>query len=264
MESAVNSSALASDIHVLCPYIGTLINEDVTSHGDYTLALKDAALLKGLFFQWIRPNIFQVNTFIYQSSNINYSIVWGGHLMGDVYFLPSKWGSWVAGAGSEFISINMDADSNPMPLTNGGYTSFSDFEMGNTVCTPFFRAGYRFTPMSGIVKVSIFPWAGIQYECVRGRIEVDFPVFQSPQHADIVANDWYALAGLGVNANLFHFVDLEAKYHATFNADTLYPTVSAMANIFLTRHIGISYRFKYMAQSSGSNTYHMFGLAFVF
>jgi hypothetical protein len=254
----------AGDIRILCPYAGALINEDITSHQTYTLSLRDTALLKGLFFQWIRPQVFQVNTFLYQSSNVNYSAVWGGHLMGDAYFLASKWGAGVAGAGSEFIFISMDADSHSMRMTNGEYTGFSDFEMQNTVYTPFIRAGYKFTPMSGNVKLSVLPWAGVQYEGVRGRIEVDFPVFQYPMHADIVADHWYALAGLGVNANLFHFVDLEAKYHATFNTGALYPTASAMMNLFLTRRVGLSYRFKYMELSAGSNTYHMGGIAFVF
>ncbi|MFH0920298.1 MAG: hypothetical protein V1913_08030 [Fibrobacterota bacterium] len=258
------SSVHADDVRVLCPYAGALINEVSTSHQGYTLSLKDTSLLKGFFFQWIRPGVFQANTFLYQSSDINYSTVWGGHLMGDVYFLSSRWGSGVAGAGSEFISITLDADSNSMPMTNGGYTGFSDFEMQNTVYTPFVRAGYRFTPTSGSVKFTAFPWAGVQYQGVRGRIEVDFPVFQYPMHSDIVADDWFALAGVGVNANIFHFIDLEAKYHATADADSLYSTVSGMANVFLTRHIGLSYRFKYMKMSTGYNTFHMGGVAFVF
>ncbi|OGJ87386.1 MAG: hypothetical protein A2268_14630 [Candidatus Raymondbacteria bacterium RifOxyA12_full_50_37] len=254
----------ANDIRILCPYAGALINEVETSHHSYTLTLEDTALLKGLFFQWIRPQVFQVNTFLYQSSDINYSSVWGGHLMGDVYFLASRWGTGLAGAGSELISINMDADSNSMPMTNGGHTSFSDFEMQNMVYTPFIRAGYKLSQLMGIVRLSVFPWAGVQYQGVRGKMEVDFPVFQYPTHADIVADDWFALAGLGVNANIFHFIDLEGKYHATFDADTLYPTISAMANVFLTRHIGLSYRFKYMEMSTGTNTFHMGGVAFVF
>jgi|SRR3989339_401008 len=258
------SGARADDIRVACPYAGALVNVVEVTHPPYTLSLEDTSLLKGLFFQWIRPQVFQVNAFFYQTSDINYSDVWGGHLMGDVYFLPSQWGSCVAGAGSEVISIAMDADSNSMPMTNGGYTGFSDFEMQNTVYTPFVRAGYRFTPAIGLVKFSVFPWAGVQYQGVRGRIEIDFPAFQYPMHEDIIDDDWFAMAGAGANANIFHFIDLEAKYHATFDADTLYPTVSAMANIFLTRHVGLSYRFKYMEMSMGSNTFHMGGVAFVF
>lgn len=257
------SSAPASDIRVICPYGGALINEVKTSHMGYTVVMKDMALLKGLFFQWIRPEAFQVNGFLYQSSNINYSTVWGGHLMGDAYFLRSPLGSGVAGAGSEFLYITMDAGSNPMPLTNGGYTGFSDFKMKNTVATPFVRAGYRFTPFTGIVKLSVFPWAGAQYEGARVHMAVDFSVLH-PQPSDTSTSDWFALAGLGVNANLFHFIDLEAKYHATFNTSVNYPTVTAMANVFVTRHIGLSYRFKYMEMSMGSNIYHMGGIAFVF
>jgi hypothetical protein len=261
---SASSPALAEDIRIVCPYVGGLVNTETPSHGSYSLSLKGTGLLEGLFLQWIRPSTFQVNTFIYQSSNINYSDVWGGHIMGDIYFFTSKLGSLVAGAGSEFIFIYMDADSNAMPLTSGDYTSFGDFEMKNRVYTPFVRAGYRFTPKTGKIRFSLFPWVGVQYQGVRGRIAVDFPAFQYPQRADISSNDWYAMAGLGANANIFHFIDLEAKYHATFDKTTLYSTITAMVNVFITRHIGVSYRFKYMEQSMGSNTFHMGGIAIVF
>jgi hypothetical protein len=249
----VFSPVFAGDILVVCPYPGALINKVVTSHQGYTLSLKDDAFLEGIFFQWIRPSDFQVNTFLYHSSNINYSTVWGGHIMGDVYFLASQRGTFAVGAGSEIISINMNAGSNPMPLTGGGYTGFSDFKMQNTVYTPFVRALYKFTPVNGVVKLSVFPWAGGQYQGVRGKMTVDFPVFQSPMQEGITADDWYALTGLGVTANILHFIDLEAKYHATYDTKTYYATASAMAFFFFTRHIGLSYRFKYMELSNGSN-----------
>lgn len=254
----------AKDIRILCPYAGSLINTVSTTHGGYTISLTDRALLEGLFFQRVRPGLFQVNAFLYHSSNINYSTVWGGHVMGDVYFLPSRWGACVAGAGSEFISIIMEADSNPMPLTTGGHTGFSDFEMNNTVYTPFVRAGYRCTLTKGAAKIALFPWLGAEYQGVRGRIQIDFPAFQYPRHATLVADDWFAMAGIGANATIFHFLDLEAKYHDTFDTKIHYPTVSAMANIFLSRRVGVSYRFKYMEMSMGSNTYHMAGVALIY
>jgi len=253
----------AQDIRILSPYVGVLYNKEEPSHEGNTIVLSDAARMEGLFFQWIRPGAFQANAFLYHASNINYSTVWGGHMMGDAYFHGSRWGAFLLGGGSEFISINMDADSNRMPVKGGGYTGFSDFEMRNTIVTPFLRTGYRFTPLSGRVKLAMTPWTGVQYEGVRGAIEVDFPAFQYPAHAGIRSNDWYALLGLGLNATLFHFIDLEVKYHATFNAASLYSTASAMTNIFLTRHIGLSYRYKYMEMYQGSNIFNMGSVVFV-
>jgi hypothetical protein len=37
-----------------------------------------------------------------------------------------------------------------------------------------------------------------------------------------------------------------------------------MANFFVTRHWGVSYRFKYMQSTGGPTSYHLFGVAYVF
>jgi hypothetical protein len=63
---------------------------------------------------------------------------------------------------------------------------------------------------------------------------------------------------------LFYFINLEGKYHATINGDELFPTVSAMTNVYVTRRIGVSYRFKYMEMADGMNLYNMIGVALLF
>ncbi len=60
-----------------------------------------------------------------------------------------------------------------------------------------------------------------------------------------------------MGATIFHFIELQAKYKATFNADDLLHTVDALANVFFTRHWGLSYRFKYMQTTDGSTSYHI-------
>ena len=74
---------------------------------------------------------------------------------------------------------------------------------------------------------------------------------------------FYGIAGLSLSATIFHFIELQAKYKATFNADDLLHTVDALANVFFTRHWGLSYRFKYMQTTGGSTSYHIGGIAFV-
>jgi hypothetical protein len=79
-----------------------------------------------------------------------------------------------------------------------------------------------------------------------------------------IDDDLYGIAGLSLSATLFHFIELQAKYKATFNADDLLHTVDGMANVFFTRHWGLSYRFKYMQTTDGSTSYHLVGIAYVF
>ncbi len=72
------------------------------------------------------------------------------------------------------------------------------------------------------------------------------------------------VAGIGVSATIMHFVELQAKYKATVNADDFLNTFDAMANVYFTRHWGVSYRFKYMQNPSGPMSYHLGGIAYVF
>jgi len=72
------------------------------------------------------------------------------------------------------------------------------------------------------------------------------------------------MAGVNFNANLFHMLDLEAKYNGKFDTKVYYSNATAMINLFFTRQCGISYRIKYMELEKGSDFYNIFGIAFVF
>ena len=76
-------SAESGDIRIVAPYLGYVTN--VYENADYGLELDDSSLMKGLFFQWVDPKRYQWNTFLYQSSDINYSNLWGGHFIFDLY-----------------------------------------------------------------------------------------------------------------------------------------------------------------------------------
>jgi len=81
---------------------------------------------------------------------------------------------------------------------------------------------------------------------------------------DISEETFFGIGGISVSATIMHFIELQAKYKATFNADDFLNTFDAMANVFFTRHWGVSYRFKYMQSTSGSTSYHIGGVAYVF
>jgi hypothetical protein len=74
----------------------------------------------------------------------------------------------------------------------------------------------------------------------------------------------FPLAGLNLKGSLFHFLEGEFKYLARFDADDYFSDVSVLANVFLTRHLGLSYRFMHMENLSGVITYHIWGVSFVF
>jgi len=256
---ALSKSASAENIRIITPYLGSIRN--VYENEEYLLDLEDSELLKGIYVQWINTQRFQWNLFVYQSSDINYATLWGGHFIFDYYFGVRGRAKYVAGTGIEFIRIDMDAGSKISPL--------SDFRLENTILIPYFRFG-RYFPVGkmdpkGSTSVTLLPWIGIQPEFVRGDISFNFGgPFPPPVDEKIEEDELYAIAGLNARAVLYHFIELEAKYHGTFNTADYFSTVSAMMNLYASRRVGLSYRFKFMEMSSGSNTYHMGGIAFLF
>jgi hypothetical protein len=248
----------AKDIRLICPYAGPVT--DVYRNDERKLDLKDTALLKGLFFQWVDPDRYQWNAFVYQSSDINYSTLWGGHFVFDRYFSARERGKWVVGGGMEYLRIDMKAGSNIKPLT--------DFKLLNNLYIPYTRFGYRFQFNPKPLTLGVLPWIGAEYQGVRGKLTM---VMDPPGPAPAVTtkesiddDDVLAMAGLNVNANLFHMLDIEAKYHVAFNSKTHYSSASAMVNVFLTRRFGLSYRVKYMELDKGYDLYHIFGIAWIF
>jgi hypothetical protein len=170
------------------------------------------------------------------------------------------------GAGFEVLSLNTDAGD----VLSAQFVY--DFTLPLTVYVPYARAGHYFYLGSrDKVLLSIFPWAGAEYDITRGDlslvVDVNGPLVPPaafPVEEDIAEETLYGIAGLSVGATIFHFIELQAKYKATFNAEDLLHTVDAMANVFFTRHWGLSYRFKYMQTTDGSTSYHIVGIAFAF
>jgi hypothetical protein len=248
--------AFGQNLQIFCPYIGTIT--DV--YKDDKLDLKDNSLLKGIFFQWVDPDHYQWNAFIYNSSNINYSTIWGGHFIFDYYIPAGDQSKFVVGSGIEYLRIKMDADSN--------FYGIKNFEMTNNVYIPYVRGGYRMEFNSRNFKTAVLPWAGIEYEAVKGNVQISVdPPGPAPlvtTKADINDCKFFAMAGLNLNAMFFHAFEVELKYYGAFDKNNYYSTANAMVNIFFTRHCGLSYRAKYMEIDKGSDLYHIFGLAFVF
>jgi len=245
----------AQDIRVIVPYLGAATNQyENTAYG---IDWNDTKLMEGFFFQWVNPDLFQANAFIYHSADINYSQLWGGHLIGDFYVWSNPLGKAAVGAGVEVISLGTHAGD----VLAGVF----DFNMPLTVFVPYARAGhYLYLGSRDRVLLSIFPWAGAEYDITRGHVSMYINPPGLFVDDSIAEETLYGIAGMSVSATIFHFIELQAKYKATFNAEDLLHTVDGMANVFFTRHWGLSYRFKYMQTTDGSTSYHIGGIAYVF
>jgi len=71
--------------------------------------------------------------------------------------------------------------------------------------------------------------------------------------------------GLSLSTTLFHFIELEGKYNATMDDAHCFNTLNAMANLYVTRSLGFSCRYKYFEKPMGGvMEYLLFGVAFIF
>jgi len=246
-------------IGIICPYLGPLSHRYENSARK--LDLKDNGLLKGIYFQCIKPEKYQWNIFLYRADDINFSTISGLHFIYDHYFKDGGNGSLVAGIGLEYMQVKMAADSAFAPLKK--------MDMTNSISVPYLRGGYRFSVRLGnSSQLNILPWSGIQYSGVSQESEVAVnppgPAQLFSKKESLNDDKYLGLAGINLSSKIGHYADLEAKYSAAFNADNFLSSASAMTNIYLHRNWGLSYRVKYMEQESGSELYNIFGLAFIF
>ncbi|HAF95051.1 MAG: hypothetical protein A2X34_09540 [Elusimicrobia bacterium GWC2_51_8] len=256
LAAAMPASAAAETIRIIVPYIGSITNK--YSNSAYQLDLKDTGEMDGIYAQWINTEKFQVNGFYYSAPNINYSDVTGMHLNFDYYLKPTKAGKWVAGAGLEDINIDMSAGRHIAGLKS--------FDMDNDVVFYFLRAGRYFYYENGLLSSSLLPYAGYAHEKITGEINMERLYGPMPRAStvNIGESDNHPLAGLNLNATFAHFLDLQAKWMGRFKDGETLNDYSLMANIYLNKHWGLSYRYKYMEYGSSSNSFNLAGVAYCF
>ena len=252
------SFAQAETITLAAPYVGWVTN--TYENADYKLNLEDSGFLAGMYLQSINTSLYQWNAFAYYSPDVNYSTLWGGHFIVDFYPIGDFLGKYLVGAGVEVIRIDMDAGNNikvpagPPPAT----TTLEGFTLTNTILIPYARVGKYFVFGMGPLQISILPWVGATYESVTGNVKF------SAVDETFDDSAWYATAGINLKLTLFRFIDVEGKYQATFDGDVYHPSYSVIANVFFSRNWGLSYRYKCMETSGGSDAYNLFGVAYVF
>jgi len=256
LAAALPRPAPAETVRIIAPYIGSITHKFENSA--YNLNLKDTGEMDGIYVQWINTEKFQANAFYYGAPNINFSDVTGLHLNFDYYLKPAKAGKWVIGAGLEDLEIDMSAGRNIAGLKS--------FDMDNDVLFYFARAGRYFYYKKGLLDASLLPYAGYAHEKVSGEIRLErlFGPFPRTSTIEIGENDDHPLAGVNVNATFAHFLDLQAKWMGRFKDEETLNEYSLLFNLYLSRHWGLSYRYKTMEYGSSSATYNLGGVVYCF
>jgi len=261
------SQIYARQLRIVTPYAGLVFNQldlqqVASSHpmmDEYIESLKDDALLGGLYFQWVNPDHYQWNVFLYGSRHINYSDIIGSHFIFDYYptCLPDL-GKVVIGAGLDYIRVE----------TKGKISKkLSDFQMILNVYAPYFRIGRYIYFGSQLKKGSVLPWIGYEQDVIRG--DVGFKIKDMGGmciNREIKSDYEYAMIGINVRVTLYHFIDLSGKYARKLSLahQGHLNTFSGMFNLYLNRHWGFSYRLKSMELSVCKNAYHMGGIVYMF
>ncbi|TVR05656.1 MAG: hypothetical protein EA403_02045 [Spirochaetaceae bacterium] len=262
-----SAGAQPTDIRIVAPYAGfvTSVYERESANGD--IRLKDTDLMLGLYAQWIRPGKFQANAFLYHAPDVNYASLWGLHTNVDFYFALGEIENLVIGGGVQFLMIDIDAGDNIVSVSPmGTEVNLQDFTLRTSVVAPYLRTGRQVPFGDARTNVVIFPWVGGEVNFVGGDVSfgLPFPPPGTTIDESIDDIDLYALAGINVRANLWRFLQIDAKYSAAFDPYTFLPRASIMTNVFFTRNLGVSYRFSAMESSAGSTVYHIFGVAGAF
>jgi hypothetical protein len=147
----------------------------------------------------------------------------------------------------------------------GNFPPLSDFTLDNDVYAPFVRAGrYFYFGSPDRIRSYFLPYFGLEYDIVRGDVSFVPPVPPEPVQEEIKSEHFFGLAGLKFKTVIYHFIDIELKSALAFNDDEALTRLAAMANLYLGRPCGLSYRFLYTETVSGSNMYNIGGIAIVF
>ena len=259
-------SAFAAKFRVITPYVGVLNSNIEAEGGGQLIKLDDSGLMEGLYYLCLDPAKRQWNAFVYGSQDVNSSDIFGTHIIYDRYFKHSSKGRYVLGAGVEYLQINTSAD-----VLEG----LPNFDMTNKISAPYLRAGRYFNFEQGLNRYSVFVWGGYERDIIRGDFGFDMPQIPgmpvipgmpSSIEQDIESDYNYALAGVALKATFMHFLELKVKYHRKFSLDDeeSFNVLSVMTNVFLNRKWGLSYRYKDMKETFGSNAYHIGGVVYVF
>ncbi len=237
---------------VIAPYMGRLTSE--YSNSAYRLDLKESGVMTGAFAQWIDPKYFQANAFFYFAPKAEMTDVAGTHLNADYYPVDFSFGKLVTGLDVELIKIH----------TTGSLPGLESFDLINDVGTFMPRVGLNAPfKVHELVALTAFPYVGATYETVSGEVAIDPMGPPTKRTSPISQKSGYASAGLNLTVNVAHFFEIQGKYLGGLKSEGRLDSFGILANVFVSRTLAISYRFKHVEFPNRSNEYHLIGLAAV-
>ena len=251
-----SSPALAERITIVTPYCG--MEENTYLDDQYGLRLEDSALLKGLYLQAIDTDRYQWNLFVYQTSDINYSDLLGFNFIYDRYFGKSARTQNVAGVGLNYLTVDLAGEHVPT-----AYGPLDALTLDMDTLSLYARVGRYYRREQGGFRWTALPWVGGQWDHSTGDGLADYP---GPGSAAFKIDEdrCYAIAGLNLKADYRHFLQAEVKHPLTFDRNDCYHKTVVMVNFFMTRNVGLSYRYCRQGMRDGRDSYSLFGLAMVF
>ncbi len=248
----IGTSAFAESVTIVTPYFGT--EENTYIDESYGLKLKDSQNTKGLFIQSINPDEYQWNAFFYNTNNINDSDLLGLNFIYDRYFGKTQKVQNVVGIGANYLKMKLDSVNVP---------GLSEFQMDQDILSLYLRIGRYYKFDQGRFNFTVMPWMGGEWDHSEGTVLTDYPGPGSAT-SEIEDNQYSCIAGMNFKMNFRPFLQIEAKPGITYLDGECYWKKSAMVNVFLTKNIGLSYRYDYHENSSGKDTLSIFGVAVVF
>ncbi len=246
------ATVFAKDLLIIAPYYGNISNTYTNSK--YGLNMEDTQMMDGIYAQFVSPENGQTNIFLYQAPNVNYSKVTGLHALSDWYF--GQGDKWVIGLGYDNIIINMDA---------GNHIAGLDlFKLDNDVKEVYLRLGKYFSAGEYYgVTTRFLPYLGYGTETVAGSIVLN-PSGPAPlMTIPVYSQQNYPLAGLNGHFEFHHFITIDAKHMVMFQTAKNIRTTTIEANLYFTKNLGLTYQYKNMEQTNGSDIYSIAGIVLV-
>jgi hypothetical protein len=256
LSSCSGMPVMAEDLKIVTPYWGT--EENTYQSNQYGLNLKDSQTMKGLYLQSIDTGRYQWNLFIYRTENINYADLTGVNFICDIYYGKDNNAKNAIGMGINYLHLDLAGKNVPtsMGILNG-------FNLAQDTSSFYVRFGKYYKQALANLDWTLMPWFGGQTDHSEGDGWVD-PSGHGTIPFKINENQYYWIAGLNFKADYHHFLQVEAKHTITFNHNDYFQKNTAMMNLFLNSHWGLSYRYNDQETASGNDKYHIFGLAVLF
>jgi hypothetical protein len=245
-----------ASLFIVTPMAGVVENEAQYSSGSRQMKLKENGPVQGINLLYARQNIVignLIHTSKTSSSNEN-----GFLFFSQYYFNSDKAAQPMVGAYAEYITVYSQVsgpDSYP----------FSSLDVNTSVLAlhpvagmSFVGKAYRITPFTGYFNEQVESSVSSPGMRIAG---------QTRNGMKASGNDVldYATLGSRFEFTMFHFVRFDTKFYYRFNrSDAPLLTTRNRVDIFLTKNLGLSFKYDYFQDKIESTTFTFLGPTFIF